>query len=308
MSCTSPRTVSQSAPGARINYSSAKYNATHKVFQVPCGKCLGCRLDYAKQWAIRCVHEAQLHEKNCFITLTYSDENLKSPKLVYSDWQKFMKKVRKTQEAPIGVFVTGEYGDRTRRPHWHALLFGWRPSDATPKRTNERGDSVYSSALLDTLWNKGLTEFGEVTIHSAGYCARYAAKKLVHGKDGHDWEPISKKSSKHAIGKKWLETYYKDIFNYGRLTLADGTSSTIPRYYERWFKETHPEEHARYVTQIKEKKMINAALRAEEEKKKWLENFHERRDLGRERPLTQLEIKKIIQERKTKELLEKLKL
>lgn len=314
MSCTSPRTVSQSAPGARINYSASKYNASHKTFQVPCGKCLGCRLDYAKQWAIRCVHEAQMHEKNSFITLTYSDEHLKSPKLVYSDWQNFMKKLRKTQEAPIGVFVTGEYGDKNRRPHWHALLFGYRPSDGILSERTERGDSLYESKNLTQLWSKGRCNFGEVTINSAGYCARYAAKKLVHGRDDdHGFTPISKKSSKHAIGRTWLEKFYEDVFRPGGPTFADGTPYQIPRYYERWFKETHPEKHARYVTQIKEEKMKTAALRAEEEKKNHLKNWEERSEKRGDnwltaRPKTQLEIKKFIQQEKTKQLLEKLKL
>lgn len=43
---------------------------------IPCGQCIGCRLEKSRQWAIRCVHEASLYENNCFITLTYSPENL----------------------------------------------------------------------------------------------------------------------------------------------------------------------------------------------------------------------------------------
>ena len=43
---------------------------------VPCGQCIGCRLERSKMWAVRCMHESQLHDKNCFLTLTYNDENL----------------------------------------------------------------------------------------------------------------------------------------------------------------------------------------------------------------------------------------
>ena len=46
------------------------------VVSIPCGKCLGCRLDYAKQWANRCQMEAKKHDHNFFITLTYDDDNL----------------------------------------------------------------------------------------------------------------------------------------------------------------------------------------------------------------------------------------
>ena len=45
-----------------------------QTMSVPCGQCIGCRLDRSKSWAIRCVHEASLHDVNCFITLTYSPE------------------------------------------------------------------------------------------------------------------------------------------------------------------------------------------------------------------------------------------
>ena len=47
-----------------------------KGFNLPCGQCIGCKLSYARQWAIRCLHEAQMHESNCFITLTFNDEHL----------------------------------------------------------------------------------------------------------------------------------------------------------------------------------------------------------------------------------------
>jgi len=43
---------------------------------IPCGRCVGCRLERSRQWAMRCMHEASLHEENIFITLTYNPENL----------------------------------------------------------------------------------------------------------------------------------------------------------------------------------------------------------------------------------------
>lgn len=312
MACTSPKTVSFDRHG-RVSYSALNWDKQYAPFKLPCGKCLACRLDYAKQWAVRCVHESAMHEKNSFITLTYSDENLKSPKLDYTDFQKFMKKLRKTQDAPIGVFVTGEYGERNKRPHWHAIFFGYRPADLLDHSTTDRGDLVYTSATIDRLWGKNdpalrPSIIGDVTIESAGYTARYAAKKLVHRDEVEQYEPISKKSSKHAIGKKWLEKNYKDIFDLGRLRLANGVSSQIPRYYERWFKDNHPESWLLYVTERKSILNQVAQERAEAEHAEWLTNYHERRDVGKERPRTQLEIKKIIQDENIKRLHERLKL
>lgn len=286
MHCTDPRTVGFKADGKTITWSSRQRSKEYAPFQLPCGQCLECRLAYAREWAIRCVHEAQMHEKNSFITLTYSDEHLKSPKLIYSDFQKFMKRIRKTQNEPIGVFVTGEYGERTKRPHWHALLFNWVPRDGKPKYKNERGDQVYESKLLSETWGQGTAEYGSVTMESASYCARYAAKKLVHGKDQeHEFHPISKKSSKHAIGKKWLEKYWQtDVFNNGYI-IHEGNKLPIPRYYEKWLKENQPEFWLRYVTSTKQQKMNMAALRAAKEQELWLYNLHERRNLGKPSPL-----------------------
>lgn len=280
MRCTSPRTVGYKADGRSLAWSPREFNKELATFQLPCGKCLDCRLDYARQWAVRCVHEAKMYgDNNAFITLTYDKAKLESPKLIYADFQKFMKKLRKLQDAPMGVFVTGEYGGPPKilpnglvtegyRPHWHAIIFNWRPSDGVYSYSNKRGDLVYTSATLDKIWGKGRSEFGSVTFHSAGYVARYAAKKLVHGDDGtHGFDPISKKSSKHAIGKKYLEQFWPDIFNYGHIVLPDGATCAIPRYYEKWFKENKPDEWLNYVKRVKLEKAAIAALRADAENK-----------------------------------------
>lgn len=308
MPCTDPRTVGFYADGKTICWSQKHYSKQFATFQLPCGQCLECRLTYAREWAIRCVHEASCYEKNAFITLTYSDENLKSPKLVYSDFQKFMKKLRKTQNEPVGVFVTGEYGEKTKRPHWHAIVFNWFPGDSKPKYKNERGDQVWESELLSKTWGHGLAELGSVTMESASYCARYAAKKLAHGKDQeHEFHPISKKSSKQAIGKKYLEKYWPNIFNYGKNILIDGTEVPIPRYYERWLKENQPDAWLRYVTQVKVNKMAVAQKRFDEEEAHWWAVYRAR-PFTAKNPKTRNQVRKLIQQKKFDELQAYLKL
>lgn len=283
--CTFPRSVGFKSDGKTICWSSKHSSKEYASFQLPCGKCIECRLEYARQWAIRCVHESMVHEKNSFITLTYSDEHLNSPKLVYSDFQKFMKRLRKTQNDPIGVFVTGEYGEDKKRPHWHAILFNWRPADCEYHRANDRGDRIYTSRILEKLWTfndseKRPNEIGDVSFHSAGYVARYAAKKLVHGYDDPEWNPISKKSSKHAIGKKYLEKFWPDIFNYGKCILIDGTEVGIPRYYEKWLKENQPAAWRTYVTETKIKKISFAEEASARENEEHQSAIHHRRYLS----------------------------
>jgi len=190
-----------------------------------------------------------MHPRNSFITLTYDEQNLKNPKLDYEEFQLFMKRLRKTQNDPIGHFTTGEYGEKSGRKHWHTLLFNYMPGDAVPSRKTERGDQIFSSKILESLWPKGRSEIGLITFESAGYTARYAAKKLTFGHDGtHDFEPISKKSNKNAIGKKWIERWYESVFTQGNIILPDGNTCSIPRYYEKWLKENQPARWLRYVT------------------------------------------------------------
>lgn len=268
MRCTSPRTVGFKHDGKTLSWSPKTINKEHPTFQLPCGKCISCRLEYARQWAIRCIHEAQMHPENSFITLTYNNENCPE-RLNYKDFQLFIKKLRRTHEnKKISYFVTGEYGDNKKRPHWHVIFFNFRPTDLSYKYSNFRGDKIYDSPSLTKLWGNGFTEIGDVTFDSAGYCARYAAKKLIHGKDTqHEFQPISKKSSKHAIGKKWLEKFWPDVFNQGHIVLPNGQTCGIPRYYEKWLKENQPQAWEEYVTRTKlEKTQFTEALAAIEAK------------------------------------------
>lgn len=269
MRCTDPRTVGFKSDGKTIAWSQRQASKEFATFQLPCGQCLSCRLDYARQWAIRCVHESKMWPNNTFITLTYDDQHLGDNVLDYRDFQLFMKKLRKKLgDQRIGFFVTGEYGEKTKRKHWHAIIFNWEPPDKVYQFSNDRGDKVYTSAILDSLWEKGGTKVGDVTFESAGYCARYAAKKLAHGHDEmHELQPISKKSSKHAIGKAWLERFHDDVFNYGNLVINSGGQlrpvGDIPRYYLKWLQKHHPDKWERYVTQVKQEKMLKAQERAQ---------------------------------------------
>lgn len=320
--CLSPRTVGFQDDGKTLSWSQKYYSKEYATFQLPCGKCLECRLEYARSWAIRCMHEAQMYEQNSFITLTYSDENLKSDKLQYIDFQLFTKRLRKKifidakkqgydpEEKKISIFVTGEYGDKRKRPHWHALIFNWRPTDCIYKYSNERGDRVFDSQTLTDLWGLGICEVGSVTFESAGYCARYAAKKLVHGRDDeHDFQPISKKSSKNAIGKKWLEKYWQDVFNYGQVILITDErvlKMPIPRYYEKWLQKNHPQEWIRYVTKVKTERMALAQTKKELEIK-LTNDTNDLRPIGKGHEVSRQKVKTKIIEQKFKQLTKFLK-
>lgn len=159
------------------------YNAKHchspkPDLQVPCGQCVGCRLERSRQWAIRCVHEASLHQHNCFITLTYADEHLPpNNSLVYEHFQLFMKRLRKKYGEGIRFYMCGEYGENFGRPHFHACLFGHNFPDLKLWKTVNK-QKLYRSAELETLWPFGHSSVGTVTFESAAYVARYILKKV----------------------------------------------------------------------------------------------------------------------------------
>ena len=276
MRCLYPRNVGFKSDGKTIAWSPKNLSKEYPKFQLPCGKCIECRLDYSKNWAVRATHEAQLYRNNVFITLTYNEENIGNNKLDYRDFQLFIKRLRETVDEKLSYMVCGEYGSKTKRMHWHAIIFNYRPKDAIPHYKTELGDQVYTSHALTELWGKGNTEFGSVTFKSAAYVARYATKQLEHGNDSeHSFKPIFKTSRHRAIGKAWLEKYYKDIFNYGSVILSGGKKTSIPRYYEKWMQKFHFEEYISYLTKVKHPKIIKAEEKSDELNQKFLTEKHE---------------------------------
>lgn len=224
------------------------------ALQVPCGKCIECRLEYARTWAVRAMHEASMHKSSIFLTLTFNDESIGQNKLDYSEFQLFMKKLRNHYgHKKISYLVAGEYGDKTGRKHYHAIIYGIQPSDPIMLRKDGSGYTIYKSPTIEKLWEHGFTEYGSVTFESCSYVARYCLKK----RGDKETDPIFKTSRHKAIGKSWLEKYWPDIFNTGICITRDGFQVKIPRYYEKWLQKNHPEQYIRYVTKIKEKQKNN---------------------------------------------------
>lgn len=147
--------------------------------RLPCGQCIECRLEHSRQWAMRCVHESQLHEVNSFVTLTYDDEHLpEHGALSRRDTQLFLKRLRKKM-GRFRVFGCAEYGDRTNRPHYHMILFGLHFKDRKFYKKTRAGFDLYTSAILEDCWQMGSCQIGDVTFESAAYCARYVTKKVT---------------------------------------------------------------------------------------------------------------------------------
>lgn len=203
-----------------------------RPLSVPCGTCLGCRLERAREWAVRCMHEASMFEENSFVTLTYDDAHLPpGGSLRPRDFVLFMKRLRHVRPG-VRFFQCGEYGDRGGRPHHHAVLFGCGWPDQEPY-TVRKGVQLYTSAELAQLWPHGFSSVGAVTFESAGYVARYTLKKIgreASAEKGRTAEYLTM-SRRPGIGRAWIERFFKDVYPSDEL-VVNGRVTKPPRYYD----------------------------------------------------------------------------
>lgn len=231
---------------------------------VPCGQCSGCRLERSRQWAVRCVHESQMHQENAFITLTFNDDHLPSNySLDVAHWQKFMKRLksrvrRKSGKAAadrIKFYHCGEYGPKYYRPHYHACLFGFDFGDKKLWRV-QNDQPLFTSEYLSELWPYGYSSVGSVTFQSAAYVARYIMKKITGDQADNHYDIVNLETGEitrqkpeyvtmsNGIGKSWLERYKDDVYN-GDFVVMNGKKMRPPRYYDTWYEAQFPSDFQR---------------------------------------------------------------
>ena len=238
------RSAERSANGGRQVVFRRKAGFSDRPIDVPCGQCIGCRLDRSREWAIRCVHEAKLYEDNCFVTLTYRDKDLPEDMSVdIRELQLFMKRLRKKYGEGIRFFGCGEYGEKTGRPHYHVLLFNHDFSDKKLFKRTDYGD-LYVSADLERIWTKGNSSIGTVTFQSAAYTARYQMKKQRSEVFQHVYfDPETNEAMPRnpefgtmskipGIGFEYVQKYWKEMIRDDYLVI-DGKKMSIPRYYAK---------------------------------------------------------------------------
>lgn len=276
MTCYNPLTAFKNEGERKLTFK--EYPHTVRQYQIPCQQCIGCKLDHSLGWAIRIMHEAKMHDDNCFVTLTYNDENLPQYGFLRKeDPVKFMKRLRKAcsatsepnqihnvvhtqmEKAPrkaaqIPFYMCGEYGDLTHRPHYHYALFGLDFSDKVYLKTTAQGHKLYYSPLLQKLWPFGNNIVAELTIQSAAYIARYVTKKLTGDGNRTHYEIINPDTGEillkpkeyatmsraQGIGKSYLEKYKQDWYPEGKLVIK-GHKVNTPRYYDKKMEEQFPD-------------------------------------------------------------------
>lgn len=253
MPCRSPLTSYRSASG-KITFKKgevAGYGPS-SYSTLRCGVCRDCRLYRSREWAIRCYHEASLHEASCFLTLTFGTDPGSISK---RDLQLFFKRLRKALPAtPIRYFACGEYGDKLGRPHYHVCLFGYDFPDKIPWVKSSQGNLQYRSPLLEKVWTEGHALIGELTMQSAGYTARYCMKKITGDAETDHYQreflgttinvtPEFQLSSKMpGLGRGWIEKNWEEVVRGGSV-IYKGKECPIPGYYNRYIQKEHPDAY-----------------------------------------------------------------
>jgi len=286
-----------------VVFKSGEASPALSVFEqkLPCGQCIGCRLDYALDWAVRCTCEVQVHERSCFITLTYDPDFVPSGgSLSLRHWQLFMKDLRRLV-GPVRHFHAGEYGSMNGRPHDHALLFGYDFPDRKFLKTTDAGSRIYTSDILSKLWGKGFCCIGDANFESAGYLARYligrpTLRSRVYGEGGEvlgsSWTPeaiarygekVDVKSGEVVLCRRpeyltmsrrpgiaydWFKLYRSDVFPRDYMLMRGGFKMPPPRYFDSLYELENPVDMAR----IKRARMARCGVK-EEVWNKFLDKF-----------------------------------
>lgn len=195
--------------------------------EVPCGRCIECMKLRVNSWFVRLMTELKHAKSAYFVTFTYDEDNIPLSEnglmqIDYTDFQKFMKRLRKRQavynDDKIRYFTVGEYGSKTHRPHFHALLF-----------------NVADLADVDKEWKLGHLHAGKVEEKSIYYTLKYALKRAHKGVlDPDDDRTPEKSLISKQIGIQYLTdamvNHFKNDVSRG-VTYLGNKKLPLPRYY-----------------------------------------------------------------------------
>lgn len=260
--------------GKQLKYEDLMYRKD--VMLIPCGQCIGCRIRQREDWTTRIELEARDYprEEVWFITLTYDDEHVpgmientgeimrkvqyvwkpgeKRPEsvqtLLYPDIQKFLKRLRKAYKGKLRYFVAGEYGEQTARPHYHMILYGWRPTDLEHLYKIQH-NGYFTSKWLANLWGMGQIQIAQAVPETYRYVAGYVTKKMyeIDGQKANKYyelgqqKPFACMSLKPGLGDHYYQEHKAEIWKQGYIQCTNGKRAQIPRYYEKMMEAENPQ-------------------------------------------------------------------
>lgn len=246
-----------------------------------------------KKWATRCVLEASQWEYNWFITFTYDDDHLpKAEEMqddkgnIYTDngfWNGyleprhmtlFLKTLRERWKRwydhdNIRFYYCGEYGDRFKRPHYHALMFNLpiEQQDLIFYKKTRDGNILYKCPKIEELWGKGYVVVAQLNWSTAAYTARYVMKKITgeesseyYAKRGQTQEFV-RMSRMPGIARQFYEDHKDEIYKTDEIILKVTGQKPgkikVPSYYDRIYDIDYPSDMQR-VKEIRKENALNA--------------------------------------------------
>lgn len=228
---------------------------SYEYDEVPCGRCLSCRLQYASEKAAQCLMEMDSNPMAWFLTLTYDNEHIPvtdegKATLRYEDVQLFLKRLR-YYYPDCRYMVAGEYGSQTYRPHYHMILFGCDFPDRYQYGRNKIGNPYYVSKFLDDVWKLGHVVLGVAEKESCGYVARYASKSVGYEKMLTFCEcfglskPFIRVSKCPPLGRDFVERHAHEWLSNGKVYVSTPKGAVeIPciRSVRDYLKKAFPDE------------------------------------------------------------------
>lgn len=154
--------------------------------------------------------ELQKHQASYFVTLTYDEEHLPCDGSVsVIDVQLYLKRLRSMiSPRKVRYFAVGEYGEQTRRAHYHLAIFG----SCSPEE-------------IQASWSLGHVHVGTLTVQSSAYLVSYVVKQMTRKGDvrlGSRAPEFARMSLKPGIGANAME----DV---GKLLVGKGGSNYVAR-------------------------------------------------------------------------------
>ena len=245
-----------------------RFSTVQEVY-VPCGKCIQCLHQRSKSWEIRSAFQMKKYPEAICCTLTYDDEHLpkgsdfvytdngiikipdeKKGVINYKDVQDFIKRIRKRFRflRRITYFCSCEYGgSNTLRPHYHIIIYNYKPKDLVLSRQSKKGTLLYKSKELDRLWGKGFVDVGKVTVQTCRYISQYCCKKLLKERKSNssfdkfllDYKIRISRECLHAsqgLGLDEFKKQFRSIVEQEKIIFGKYTYA-IPRYFIKKLEE-----------------------------------------------------------------------
>lgn len=270
MPCETPRRAYPTAEGGRVKFFKPTdrqyYQEPYNGLLLPCGICILCRQEQARQAAVRITHEATLHDQNCFLTLTYNEQSIpQDGGLNYQHLTDFWKRLR-YHYGKLSYYAVGEYGDKTNRPHYHACVFGHDFFEGAVV-IKEEPHRLWTNARLNQAWGLGHVAIGTLDHNTASYTTGYILKKqrakqrycVIETGTG---ELITVEGPRafmsRNIGRRWWERWGEGVQNWDRV-IINGKPQKPPKAYDRWLGEINKQR----MEEIKNKR-VNKALKKQE--------------------------------------------